>query len=313
MVGLSTIAVIRTDRLGDMVLTLPMFGALRHRFPHAKLVLFTRRYVQDLVVGIPEIDEVVFVDNEGGSLSTMMRSYRIDAAFFPRPRFNEVLAAVRAGIPMRIGSAYRWYSLLFTHRVHDHRSRALYHEAEYNVRMIAAAFGGSDTPAQLLPLPIPPPEPSGVFVIVHPGSGGSARDWPAERFGELAARLMQHGVAVAVTGVESDRSARNAVLKACPSAIDYCGKLSLRELMITCANASLVCANSTGTIHVAAAAGTPVLGFYPTSPSISKHRWGPLTSNAIVLESGAGDDMMTITVDAAFNAAMTLLQLRAIS
>ncbi|MCX6140589.1 MAG: hypothetical protein NTX15_07160, partial [Candidatus Kapabacteria bacterium] len=182
------IAVVRTDRLGDMILTLPMFRALRSRFPYARLTLITREYVRPLVHDADAADNVVYTDTDSRSLRTILREENIDTVFFPRPRVSDVLAALGAGVRRRIGSGYRWYSLLFTSRVKDHRSDAAFHEAEYNVRMISHAFGG-EQPAVKLVSPrhentatkSDPP-----WVIIHPGSGGSACDWPAQRFGMLA-------------------------------------------------------------------------------------------------------------------------------
>jgi len=304
-----SIAVIRTDRIGDMVLTLPMFTALRRRFPSAKLVLCTRRYVQALVQDVDVIDHVVYVDDGPSALRDGLRPHDVDTAFFPRPNLHEVWDAMRAGVRRRIGSAYRWYSPLFTHRVRDHRSDAAHHEAEYNVRMITSAFGGEMPQVDLVPLrrtthhDVQPP-----LVIIHPGSGGSARDWPTERFGELARALHARGATIVVTGIAAERAVCDVVMHACPQAIDRCGQLDLGAMIDLCAGASLLCANSTGVLHVAAACGTPVLGFYPRTPSMSRHRWGPYTKRAIVLESDEHDDMTAISVEAAVDAAVRLLQ-----
>jgi ADP-heptose:LPS heptosyltransferase len=73
------------------------------------------------------------------------------------------------------------------------------------------------------------------------------------------------------------------------------------------ADADLLLANSTGVLHIASAVGTAVVGFYPSTPSMSPRRWGPYTQNAIVLESGPGDDMRTISVDDAVAAACRLV------
>jgi ADP-heptose:LPS heptosyltransferase len=89
--------------------------------------------------------------------------------------------------------------------------------------------------------------------------------------------------------------------------VNLCGTQSLDQLIDTINNATLLCANSTGVLHVAAACGIGVVGFFPSTPSMSARRWGPYTDRAIVLESGPGDDMTTITVDAALDAVRTLL------
>ncbi len=307
-----TIAVIRTDRLGDMVLTLPMFPALRSIFPSARLVLIAARYVEPLVRDLPCIDEVIYLDAQTDDLQAILRRHGVDAVFAPRPRASEAWAAVRAGVTLRIGSAYRWYAPLYNRRIREHRADAQFHEAEYNVRMIMHAFGcpmphvelvsprtnltrrGKQTPSR---------------VIIHPGSGGSAKDWPAERFGELASRLRQrHNAQIIVTGIGRERALCEEVLQACPEAENLCGTLDLESMIDLIAASDLLVANSTGVLHVAASLGTCVLGLFPSTPSMSAQRWGPYTDRARVLESGPGDDMLSIHVETAVEAATALLE-----
>lgn len=296
-----------------MVLTLPMFPVLRQRFPDAELILCTRRYVEPLVGDLGMIDDVVYVDDAPDALRQGLRDHAIDTAFFPRPRLNEVWDAMRAGVHMRVGSAFRWYSPLFTVRVHDHRSDASFHEAEYNVRMILAAFGGSMPAVSLVPPVVShtTKDASSLpnrYVVIHPGSGGSARDWPAERFGEVARALTEAGIGVVITGITAERDVCDVVHAACPDAIDLCGRTDLGATIRTIAGSSLMIANSTGVLHLAASCGIPVIGLYPSTPSMSPKRWGPYTSNAMVFESGPGDDMRKIEVKGVVNAALNLLQ-----
>lgn len=306
-----TIAIIRTDRLGDMVLTLPMFPALRSLFPSARLMLIAARYVEPLVRDLRCIDEVVYLDAQTDNLQTILRRHGVDVVFAPRPRASEAWAAVRSGVNLRIGSAYRWYAPLYNRRIREHRADAQFHEAEYNVRMIMHAFGCPMPQVEL----VSPREnrirhgqPAAPRVIIHPGSGGSAKDWPAKRFGELANRLRQHHNAeILVTGIDRERALCEEVLRACPEGTNLCGTRDLESMIDLIATSDLLVANSTGVLHVAASLGVAVLGLFPTTPSMSARRWGPYTRRAIVLESGPGDDMMSITVDAAAAAAASLL------
>ncbi|MGH7735605.1 MAG: glycosyltransferase family 9 protein, partial [Gemmatimonadales bacterium] len=106
------IAVLRDDALGDLVLTLPMFSVLRARCPDAQLHLLCRRYVGALVAGSPVIDQVHFVDTITGGVGAVLAGGGFDALFLPRIRDVDCWGAWRAGIPLRVGSGYRWYSFL---------------------------------------------------------------------------------------------------------------------------------------------------------------------------------------------------------
>lgn len=308
----SHIAIFRTDRLGDMVLTLPMCVELRRRFPGAHLTLYTRSYAAPLVEATYVVDDLVTVDTLTMPLHRDLRSRAIDAIFFPRPTLDEAWAAVRARIPMRIGTGFRWYSWMFTTRIGEHRSTAEHHEAEYNVRMIMHAFGG-DQPLVVVPNPRPDANHehlrTPLRIVIHPGSGGSAHDWPVNRFAELAARCHNElGAEIHVTGLASERALCNTILTACPAAIDHCGNHDLSYLLDVLANADMAVANSTGVLHVAAACGLRVVGLYPASPAISQRRWGPYTTHARLLESTPDDDMTSISVDAALAAVRELAQ-----
>jgi heptosyltransferase-3 len=301
-----TIAIVRTDRLGDMILTLPMIGAIRSVMPDARILLYTRRYVEPIVRSVAGIDEIIYCDDADVDLRRSFREQPIDVIFFPRPRRSEAWAAVMARIPQRVGSAYRWYSFLFTTRIRDHRSTAEHHEAEYNVRMIEAALRLAALPVALPTIrPLTSMQvPERPYFVVHPGSGGSARDWAPERFGEAARELAaQTGWQPVITGIASEQGVCDVVQRTCPTAINLCGARSLEEMMSVLVSAEVLIANSTGVLHVAAALRTAVVGLYPRTPAMSQYRWGPYTGRAVVLESDAADDMSTIDVSAVVNAA----------
>ena len=69
-------------------------------------------------------------------------------------------------------------------------------------------------------------------------------------------------------------------------ALSLAGMLSLPELAALYARASVVVANSTGPLHLAAALGTPVVGIYPQLTAMSPARWGPYTDTKRVLCPG---------------------------
>lgn len=293
-----------------MVLTLPMFSALRERFPDAHLTLITRSLVEPLVHVLDVIDDVVFVDTASTSLYRILRDRKIDTAFFPRPQLKEVWAAMRAGVHNRIGSAFRWYSVLFTTRIRTHRSDARHHEAEYNVQMISSAFGGATPEVRLVsPRHTDATHASASpWIVIHPGSGGSSRDWPATRFGQLAHALhAELGAHVIITGIASEKALCNEVHAQCPAAENLCGQLELEDLIDLLASTDVICANSTGVIHIAASLGIGVVGFYPSTPSMSARRWGPYTKKSVILESGVGDNMNAISVESAVAAVRSLL------
>ncbi len=322
------IGVIRTDRLGDMVLTLPLLLALRKAYPSAELHLLARNYVQPLVQNSAIIDQCHFIEESSyDATRSFICSVSPQVCFFPRPVFAEVLAATIAHVPLRIGSAYRWYSSLFNAGIKDHRSTAEFHEAEYNVRMLST-LQGSDAVVELMRPSVDHDATARVaawlndrginseerVVILHPGSGGSSRSWPIERFAQLAKALSQtKATRVVLSGIASEAQLCEEIRAIAPLAISAAGQLSMEDMFALISRSSLFVANSTGMLHCAAALGCAVVGFYPNSPHLSARRWGPYTKRSVVLSppqnpsENWNDDMSQIDLDLAISACRSLL------
>jgi len=333
------VLIVRTDRIGDVVLTLPMVPALHAKFPGRRISMLLRSYTQELVDGFDGLESILSYDDRGTPKSFFallfeLRQRRFDVVFVVHPTFRLALLMLFAGIPIRVGTGYRWYSFLFKRRVFEHRKKAEKHEAEYNLSLLqavgcdirsiptitlavseAARNAAAQETKQLGVLP------NEKLVILHPGSGGSARDWSPQNFGDLAKALNDDGCSVVVTGSSSEKSLVEEVVKRSRgSAVASAGRLSLKELAAFIRPARLFVSNSTGPLHIAAAMGTPVIAFYPPIRECSPRRWGPLTEkkmvfaadNALCVRCNGGlcqgnDCMDQITVDRVAQAARQIL------
>jgi len=122
------------------------------------------------------------------------------------------------------------------------------------------------------------------LVLLHPGSGHSARDWSPKNFGILGKRISEiPHVRLIITGGASEESLVESVISMIGnSAISIVNKLSLGEYAALAKSSSLFIANSTGPIHIAAAVGTPVIGLYPQVTALCAARWGPYTDNKLI-------------------------------
>lgn len=298
------ILVVRTDRLGDVVLTLPVFSSLRRCFPRARLSALLRQYTGAIVEGNPFVDEILWYDQDGavvpfGSMRAALKAKRFDAAILVRPDLRAALLLASAGIPMRVGTGYRYYSPLLTHRIYEHRSEARHHELEYNLHLLAPfgcdvreelaspVFGvvvtdearaSAETLLRSLGVK------SDQCIVVHPGSGGSAADWPPEQFAALARALEGAGRGtILVTGTQAEAAKARTVAAACAGAVNLAGRLTVPQLAAVLRSSLLFVGNSTGPLHVAVAVGTPVLGFYPSVQVMGQRRWGPYSTKSVVL------------------------------
>jgi ADP-heptose:LPS heptosyltransferase len=282
------VGLIRNDGLGDTLLALPVATALKRFDKEIQVELICRSDYTDLMQAHPDVDAVI--GDPGGSAADLARELRLrqyDAVIVLRPTPRNAWAAFRARIPIRVGTAYRAYSLLFTMFWHRHRKKNIRHEVEYNVEMAETLLGRSlGIPQFYLS---PPSEEKAraagilagegidrehLIMALHPGSLGSSLEWPVEHYASLAERLREQRCQVVVTGTPEEKEITERVA-AVPGVVDLTGRTTLGELAWIYKFCDTVISNSTGTLHLAAAVGTKVVGIYPAATINSPVRWGP--------------------------------------
>jgi lipopolysaccharide heptosyltransferase II len=340
------ILVVRTDRLGDVILTLPLLPLIHRCYPGARVSMLLSHYTGEIVEGNPYADALLWYDDGTGHpvsfrrMVGLIRKERFDAVIVVHPTLRLAWMMTLAGIPIRVGSGYRYYSVLFNRRVYEHRKDARRHELEYNIQLLARI--GCTVPEKLeepdYGISIPPEAVRSVlemrrsagvgmtkpFVVIHPGSGGSAREWPLESFARLAENLQsQKNVEIIITGARQDDARAGELHQRLGGRVaSFAGRLDLKELAALVQSASLFVSNSTGPLHLAVAVGTPVLGFYPQITAMSPQRWGPYGGRSRTLVpdkpvdcadcAGSGGRacacMASISVEKAYESACALLE-----
>lgn len=117
--------------------------------------------------------------------------------------------------------------------------------------------------------------PAGRIVVMHPLAGYAFRCWPADRFAELARRLIDtHGARVVLIGAPSERED----LRRIRSSVDRDGRAAvftsdLADLVALFELGALLVANESGPMHLAALTTLPIVAMYgPTN----EERWGPI-------------------------------------
>ncbi|MDD4004476.1 MAG: glycosyltransferase family 9 protein [Elusimicrobiaceae bacterium] len=289
MTAQKRILLVRTDRIGDVVLTTPALALLRRKYPAAHIALLVRPYTAGAVRNNPDLNEVIEFD---GVLKTarLLREKKFHAAvlfFVDRP---SALTVFLARIPRRIGPASKIWSLLLTRPVFQNRSRGKRHEADYNTALLAPL----GVEFQKIPPVIfcPPPQriwaeqyltsefgiaPASDTVFLHPGSRGSARDWPLQNFAELALllRKARPDLHILFTGSGAELAALARNIKPEPGIHLMRHDLPLEKYCALVSKAAVMAANSTGPLHLAVALGVPVVAFFPPLAGCLPVRWGP--------------------------------------
>jgi ADP-heptose:LPS heptosyltransferase len=306
-IKIKNLLVVRTDRIGDVVLSLPVAGIIKQHFPDCKITFLVRDYTKELVQNHPFIDEYLTLVEKDGTVDllsniNLIRQKKFDSSIIVYPTFKTSLIVFLSRIPLRIGTGYRWYSSLFNSKVFEHRKDARKHELEYNVGMLKNIGIEEQVSKDKVKFDLKPSDSSlnfindflirekisdeKSFVIIHPGSGGSSIDIPLYKLEELIKILLEkYKIQILLTGLAEEYSiCQKLVINR--RVINIAGKLSLSQLMALTSKSKLFIANSTGPIHIASALGIPAIGFYPKILACSEKRWGPYSKNSIVFTPG---------------------------
>ena len=140
------ILVVRTDRIGDAVLSLPVFASLRVHWPKAHIAALVRSYTSELYQDREDVDEVIAFDapthhippGKFFALRGQLANKKFDVAIALFSTFSVSALLAAARIPVRIGPATKLAQLFFTHRIKQSRSKQLRHEADHNLDLLAA-------------------------------------------------------------------------------------------------------------------------------------------------------------------------------
>jgi heptosyltransferase-3 len=299
---IKNILLVRTDRIGDVVLTLPLAGMIKTHYPKCKVSFLVRNYTKDILINHPFVDEIVVLDEEKGSANIFSNLKRIsekkyDACIIVNPTFKISLLLFLSGIRKRIGTGYRWYSFLFNEKVFEHRKYAEKHELEFNVNMLQKIGIDESINEKNVLYNLQVDKESLVhiekvlndekidlekpLIIIHPGSGGSSIDLPINKFIELIQKLIDEKVQIIISGNNQEIDICNQ-LAVSKSIKNFAGKFNLTQLTALISKTNVFISNSTGPIHIAAALGKFTVGFYPKILSCSKERWGPYTEKKLV-------------------------------
>jgi len=284
----SSIAVSRTDSIGDVIVTLPLCGFIKKYSPNTRITFIGRSYTQAIVEACPFVDEFVNFDKHSES------SLKVDVCVFAFPD-AEVMQWVKAqGVQKRIATGSRIASWKFANdRVFFSRKNSDLHESQLNFYLLRP-FGVNAIPSLeeirawhvLKPQVESPiqPEPNKRSVVFHMLSKGSALNWSLHQYQELTALLPATDFNIYITGTEEEGVRIRQGFQFDEHIIDVSGKLSLPQLIAFISSCETLVAASTGPLHIASALGIRAIGLYPTKRPMHPGRWMPLGVNASYLE-----------------------------
>jgi len=276
------ILIIKWSAMGDVVLATALMEDIRRAFPSASLHLNTLPPFRRLFAHDPRFAEVIAIDvrRKPGRLAANLEWLRrvrvgrydliIDLQRTDHSRALLALLRLSGGAPRhRLGNRGGFpYSQ--TPAITDPRAHAL--------PMMRSVLRSAGIPC-LTPHPVLNPAPSdieaamqcmrehglipGRFAVFLPGSqaAGRLKRWGVERYSALARGMIDSGLIdqVALVGGPDEVEDCRRIATSGAGILNLNGGLDLLQIAPLCAEARLIVGNDTGTAHIAAAAGTPML------------------------------------------------------
>jgi ADP-heptose:LPS heptosyltransferase len=299
------ILVVRPDRVGDVVLSTPVYHTLKDSFPGCFVGALVSSYAGPLLNGNPYID-VIIADNPGqegagkdGFFAKVreIQSFEFDTALLLMPTKRTAYMLFLSGIPYRVGVGHILYEVItFMHGVSRRKYNPLRHESEYMLDL-AKKIGANnlwlkpevfvsdeERNAALSFLEEKGLDAGKPIVGIHPGSGRSAPNWEVKRYVELAGQLSASGIQVLVTGSEQERVLEDEFARMCFHDVKTSfGELSLRELTAVLSRISVLASSSTGPMQIASAVGTGTVSMFCPLTACSPKLWGPVGNTSKVV------------------------------
>jgi ADP-heptose:LPS heptosyltransferase len=300
------ILVIKLGALGDVVLAMGPFAAIRKHHPGAHIVLLTSPVYADFLRPSGWFDEIWTDDRPRLwcitgwlALRRRLRGRRFD-------RVYDLQTSDRSGWYFRLmgpGTRPEWSGIVRgCSHPHANPRRDLMHTVERQAEQLAAA-GIDAAPtvdlgwvtADVARFGLPPR-----YVLLVPGGAPhrTAKRWPAALYARFARHLAAQGVTPVVLGTLEEARLAAAIRAGCPPARDLTGKTSLADIVVLARGAAGAVGNDTGPMHLAAAAGCPSLVLFSAAsdPALTAPR-GPKVA---VLQRKRLADLLVTEVEAAF-------------
>ncbi len=303
MFSVMEIFLLRLDRIGDFVLGIPSYRALRQAYPNDKISVVVPSFVAEMAKACPYFDEVYLYDalwllpdqepidrwKSAWKLIQFLRSKKIDLLFSFRYQSRlDPLVAGLSGAGQRVGYDLGLVSAFLSQKVEQPFSEL--HQVDRNLHLLQTF--GIITPSRQLEMWVHPRDtklaekhlpsqellPGVPRLALHIGAAAPSKRWLEESFSALIHELHRNTQAdIYVLGGEQDLGFGHEVVDGleCP-VVNLVGKLSLMEMAAVIQHCQLFIGCDSGAGHIAAACGVPVLSLFSAANEVEVWKpWGP--------------------------------------
>jgi len=333
--NIKKILIIRNDKLGDFILSFPVFSLIKQYLPDSQLHAFVPKYTSELALNCKSIDQVIIDPGASAKFSEQLKTLKViktekyDAIITLYSTTRVGLFSFFSGTKYRLAPATKIAQIFYNHKLTQRRSKSLKPEYEYNLDLAIKYLSDIGISAKNIPkapfLQFRDEEMSKIradfyeknhldinskLIFIHPGTGGSATNLDLEQYANLAKNLKidNNYVFVITAGPDEIEYANklSTLLENIPHIVypSSKGLVNFAKIIQLC---DLFISGSTGPLHIAGALNRPTAAFYQRRRSATPLRWQTLNIEERRLaftppENEGESDMQKVDVTAAANA-----------
>lgn len=311
--------VIRLSSIGDIVHALPAVAALGDAFPAAKIHWAVEKRHAALLNGNPYVHRVIKLNTlewrhepfspwtleQIASAGIALREVNFDAAIDFQGLVKSAFLAWISRSAQRVGFSEYWLreplaGAFYTDRVSPHGRR---HIIEMNLSLVEH-LGVPAVPPEAWKFPLPKSEADDSyvesrlaelgaqeFIVLNPGGGWKSKCWAPERYAELIRHIEDEGPGfMLLTGSPEEEPLIEDILRRAGSRRAAYFPSTILQLIALIRRARLFVGGDTGPLHLAEAAGVPVVAIFSAADALNTpERNGPFRGQdiSVVNRNGA--------------------------
>jgi lipopolysaccharide heptosyltransferase I len=286
--------IVRLGALGDIVHTVPAVAALRRAYPDARIDWVVDARHAPFADLVQPVDRVIRLEkttvNAWVDLVRRLRPYRYDVALDFQGLMKSAVLARASGAARVVGFSI-WH-------LREKGARPFYSDVDSgepaphvigkNLSLLSTVgissadieFPLARTSSSALEA-VRRDAAGAPFALINPGAAWPNKRWPAARYGEVAAFVREvRGLVPFVLWGPAEESLAREVVTASGSSARVAPATTMADLLELSRGASLMVSGDTGPLHIAGAAGTPLVALFgPTDPD----RNGPWSKDDVVV------------------------------
>lgn len=304
--NIKNILVIRLDRIGDMVMTTPIFRTLKEKWPDAQITVLANPVNKNIVINNPFVDCILVYDRENKHKSLNdrlsffkdIRKSEFDIVIDPYLDYelNTSIITRIVGSKYRLGFEFAGREFFYNIRYASNTfpvSTDKKHMVDYNLDLIGCIGVKANKKQPEIFLSADEKEiasrilkkvgvdPENRIIGIHPGGNYESQRWPVERFAAISDYLIaSYGIKVILFGGRDERSQLSRFNDSAVRKSIILEELNLREFIAVLSHCNLFLCNNSGPLHIATALNIPTVS--TMGPTIPFH-WWPRGDNHIVL------------------------------